>query len=131
MRESAWVGWVNFAGLMLVLVGAFHVIQGLVALFRDEVYVVGQHRLVVDVSYTAWGWAHLVWGALSILVGSCLLVGQMWARIVAVIVAMLSAIANVAFLPAYPVWSAIMIAVDIIVIWAVTVHGGEVRRPKV
>lgn len=130
MRQSAWVAWVNFAGVMLVLLGSFHAIEGLVALFRDEVFVVGRRGLVVNADYTVWGWAHLAFGVLTVLVGSCLLAGQMWARIVAVIVAALSAIANVAFLPAYPVWSALMIGIDIIIIWAITVHGGELREPK-
>jgi hypothetical protein len=130
MRQSAWVAWVNFAGVMLVLLGSFHVIEGLVALFRDEVFVVGRQGLVLNVDYTVWGWMHVVFGALTVLVGSCLLAGQMWARIVAVIVAGLSALANVAFLPAYPVLSAVMIAVDILVIWAITIHGGELREPK-
>lgn len=125
--QTGWVGWVVFAGFMLVLVGTFHIIQGLVAVFRDEVFLVGPRGLVVNVDYAAWGWTHVVGGALVILVGACLLAGQMWARIVAVIVAMLSAIASLAFLPAYPVWSAIMIAIDVLVIWAVTVHGAEIK----
>ena len=130
LRQSAWVAWVNFAGLMLVLVGFFHGIQGLVALFREEVYVVGRRGLVLDVGFTTWGWAHLVWGVVAILVGSSLLAGKMWARIIATIVAMTSAVASLAFLPAYPVWSALMIGVDVLIVWAITVHGGEVNRPK-
>ena len=126
--QTGWVGWVVFAGFMLVLVGSFHVIQGLVAVFRDEVFLVGPKGLVVNVDYTTWGWTHIVGGALAILVGACLLAGQLWARIVAVIVAMLSAIANIVFLPAYPIWSTIMIAIDVLVIWAVTVHGSEIRN---
>ena len=125
--QTAWVGWVVFAGMMLVLLGSFHVIQGLVALFRDEVFVVGQRGLVVNVDYTAWGWTHVIGGAIAILVGACLLAGQMWARVVAVVVAMLSAIVNVAFIPAYPVWSVMMVAVDVLVIWAITVHGSEIK----
>lgn len=125
--QTGWVGWVVFASFMLMLVGAFHVIQGLVAVFRDEVFLVGPNGLVVDVDYTAWGWTHIIGGALAILVGVCLLAGQMWARIVAVIVAMLSAIANIVFLPAYPIWSTIMIAIDVIVIWAITAHGSEIK----
>lgn len=127
-RQTGWVGWVVFAGVMLVMLGAFHVIQGLVALLRDEVFVVGKEGLVVNVDYTTWGWAHLIGGVVAVLVGVCLLAGQLWARIVAVVVAMLSAILNIAFLPAYPVWSALMIAVDILVIWAVTVHGSELKK---
>jgi hypothetical protein len=125
--QTAWVGWVVFAGMMLMLVGCFHVIQGLVALFRDEVYVVGQSGLVVDVDYTAWGWTHILGGAIAILVGACLLAGQTWARIIAVAVAALSAIINVAFIPAYPIWSVMMVAIDVLVIWAITVHGGEIK----
>ena len=66
----------------------------------------------------------------AILVGSSLLAGKMWARVIATIVAMTSAVANLAFLPAYPVWSALMIGVDVLIVWAITVHGGEVNRPK-
>lgn len=125
--QTAWVGWVVFAGMMLVLVGSFHVIQGLVALFRDEVYIVGRSGMVVNVDYTAWGWTHVIAGAISIAVGACLLAGQMWARIVAVLVAVVSAIINVSFIPAYPVWSVAMIAIDVLVIWAITVHGDEIK----
>ncbi len=126
--QTGWVGWVVFAGFMLVLAGVFHVIQGLVAVFRDEVFLVGPAGLVVNVDYTTWGWTHVAGGALAVLVGACLLAGQMWARIVAVIVAMLSAVANIVFLPAYPIWSTIMIALDVLVIWAVTVHGSEIKN---
>lgn len=125
--QTAWVGWVVFAGMMLMLVGAFHVIQGLVALFRDEVYVVSRSGMVVNVDYTAWGWTHLIAGIIGIVVGGCLLAGQTWARIIAVLVAVVSAIINVSFIPAYPIWSVMMIAVDILVIWAITVHGDEVK----
>jgi hypothetical protein len=122
------VGWIVFAGFMLMMVGSFHIIQGLVALFRDEVFLVGTRGLVVNVDYTAWGWVHLVGGALAIATGVGLLAGQKWARVLAVVVAFASAAINMAFLPAYPVWSAIVIAIDVLVIWAVTVHGSEIRN---
>ncbi|GAA4759852.1 membrane protein [Nocardioides endophyticus] len=127
--QTGWVGWIVFAGTMLMILGAFHIIQGLVALFRDEVYVVGPQGLVVNVDYTAWGWVHVIGGALAILTGACLLAGQLWARILAVVVAVVSALVNVAFLPAYPIWSTLMIALDVLVIWAVTVHGAEMKTP--
>jgi hypothetical protein len=126
---SAWQEWIMFAGTMLVLVGCFHLVQGLVALFRDEVYVVGRAGLVVNVDYTAWGWAHLIGGIVAILAGVALFRGRMWARIVAVVVAFASSLLNIAFLPAYPIWSAMMIAIDILIIWAVTVHGAELKEP--
>jgi hypothetical protein len=127
---SAWHEWIVFGGTMLVLLGSFHVIEGLVAIFRDEVFVVGQSRLVVDVDYTAWGWAQVIGGAVAILSGIALFRGQMWARVVAVAVAFLSALLNISFLPAYPVWSAIMIGFDVVVIWAVVVHGSEMKEPE-
>ena len=130
-RETGWVAWVEFAGLMLCLVGGFHVIQGLAALFRDDkVFIVTKDRLVLSMDYTAWGWVHLIVGIVLILVGAGLFSGRMVARILGVGVALLSAIVNVVFLPAYPVWSVMMIAIDVLVVWAIIVHGGELRHQK-
>jgi hypothetical protein len=127
---SGWVAWVEFAAIMLILVGGFHVIQGLVALFRDEVYVVSKERLVLGIDYTGWGWIHLIGGVIVILVGAGLLGGRMIARILGVAAALVSALINVAFMPAFPVWSMMMIAIDVLVIWAIIVHGGELRRAQ-
>lgn len=127
-NESQWVGWISFASTILILLGSFHIIQGLVALFRDEVYVVGKGGLIVNVDYTAWGWFHVVAGVVAILVGVSLLSGRMWARIFAVIFAMFSALSNLAFLPAYPIWSAMMIVLCVVIIWAITVHGSELKH---
>ena len=126
-QVTAWVGWIAFAGIMMVLVGSFHAIQGLVALFRDEVFLVGRSGLVVNVDYTAWGVTHIIGGALLVAAGVWVFRGKVWARTVGVVLAMLSAVVNVGFLAAYPVWSTIMIAVDVLVIWALTVHGGELK----
>jgi hypothetical protein len=110
---------------MLILLGTFHAIAGLVALFDEDYYLVGKGGLVVEVDYTGWGWVHLIVGVVLILAGMGLFSGQTWARIVAVTVAMISAVVNLAFLAAYPIWSAIMIAVDILVIYAVLVYGDK------
>lgn len=118
-----WLGWIAFAGTMMILLGSFHVIAGLVALLKEEYFLVGKGGLVVSVDYTAWGWAHLILGLVVGLAGLGLFSGNFMARIVAVALAMFSAIANLAFLSAYPLWSTIMIAVDIMVIYAVMVHG--------
>ena len=126
---TGWVGWIAFAGAMMVLLGIFHVVDGLVALFRDEVFLVGRSGLTIEVDYTTWGWVHLIGGVLIVLAGIGLFIGNIFARSLAVLLAMISAVVNLAFLPAYPIWSAIMIAVDILVIWALTVHGGELRKP--
>jgi len=124
---SGWTGWIVFAGVMMLMMGAFHVIQGLVALFQDTYYLVGQEGLVVQVDYTTWGWVHTILGAVVILAGIALLAGQMWARVVAIILAFGSALVNIAFLGAYPIWSITMIAIDVLVIYAVTMHGKEMK----
>jgi len=129
-EETGWVGMVAFGGMMMIMLGAFHAMAGFVALFQDEYFLVGANGLVVNVDYTAWGWTHLILGALVLGAGIALLAGQMWARVVAVVVAMGSAIINLAFLAAHPVWSMLMIALDVLVIWAVTVHGSEMKAPS-
>ena len=122
---SGWVGWIAFAGTMMVLLGTFHIFQGLVALFNDDYFLVRKSGLVLNVDYTVWGWAHLIGGAIAMAAGFALFLGAMWARIVAVVIALLSAIVNIGFMSAYPIWSAIMIALDVLVIYAVTVHGRD------
>jgi hypothetical protein len=124
---SAWAGWVVFGGVMLIMAGAFQIIQGLVALFDDGFYLVRQDGLVVDVDYNTWGWVHLVIGAVGVLAGAGLLAGNMAARIVGVAFAFLSALLNLAFLPAYPVWSTILITLDVVVMYAIIVHGRELK----
>jgi len=113
---------------MMMLVGAFHAIDGLVALFNDDYYVVRPSGLVINVDYTAWGWTHLLLGILVFAAGCGAIVGQTWARVVGVILAVISAIVNMLFLAAYPGWSIIMITLDVIVIWALTVHGREMQN---
>jgi hypothetical protein len=125
---TGWVGWIGFAAVMMVLLGVFHIMDGLVALFRDEVFLVGRSGLSVSIDYTTWGWVHLIGGVLILLAGFGLLTGNIMARSVAVVLAVISAVVNLGFLAAYPIWSTIMIAVDILVIWALTVHGGELRN---
>jgi hypothetical protein len=125
---TGWVGWIVYAGTMMVLLGSFHFLQGLVALFNDEYYLVAQSGLVVELDYTAWGWTHLLLGTLIVVAGVALMAGKTWARAVAVVLAVISSIVNVTFLAAYPVWSAMMIVFNVLVIWAVTVHGREIER---
>jgi hypothetical protein len=124
---SAWAGWVVFAGVMLVMMGVFQVVQGLVALFDDGFYAVGSNGLVVDVDYNTWGWIHVVIGLVGVLVGIGLMAGNLAARIAGVAIAFLSALVNLVFISAYPVWSVIVIALDVIVIYAIIVHGRELK----
>ncbi len=104
------------------------VIEGVVALFDDGYYVVGADELAVPVDYTAWGWMHLLVGLLAALIGVGLLAGNMVARGAAVGLASFSALASLTFVGAAPVWSVIIIAIDVLVIFAIVVHGGELDR---
>ena len=128
VEQSGWVGWIAFGGCIMVLLGGFHVIEGMVALFNDEYFLVGAAGLIVSVDLTAWGVAHVILGLIVAGAGYALFAGHMWARVVGVLVAMVSAVVNLGFLAAYPFWSGIMILLDVLVIWAITVHGSELRR---
>lgn len=119
------VGLTVFAAILMILGGVFHAVQGLVALVNDDFYVIGP-EYVFQFDITAWGWVHLLAGILVASAGFFLLQGAVWARTVAVIVAGLSIILNFMWLPYYPVWSMLVIAFDVFVIWAVTAHGRDV-----
>jgi hypothetical protein len=126
--QTGWVGWVVFGACMMVMLGTFHAIAGLVALFKETYFVVGSADLVVSVSYDTWGWAHLIGGLVVLAVGVGLFTGATWARVLGVAVAMLSAIVNLVFLAAYPLWSIMMITLAVLVIYAITAHGSEIRN---
>ncbi len=126
-QVTGWVGWVAFAGTMMVLLGTFHVIEGIVALFRDQYFLVGSTGLTVHVSYTTWGWVHILGGLVVAGAGVAVFTGKLWARMIGVVVAFVSALVNLGFLASYPVWSTLMIAIDLLVIWSLTVHGSELK----
>jgi hypothetical protein len=125
-RESGWVGWILFAGVMMILLGAFNAIEGFVALLNGN-WLASNSDLPVRVDYAAWGWTWLIFGAIEATAGFGVLRGATWARVVGVVFAALNAIGQLLFIPAYPFWAMTVIGVDIIVIWALTVHGGDVR----
>ncbi|GID30860.1 DUF7144 family membrane protein [Paractinoplanes brasiliensis] len=127
-QPSGWVGMVVFAGVMLLMLGGFEIIEGTVALFKDDFYLTTRQGLVIPMDFTAWGWTHILLGAIGVLTGLGILAGQMWARVVGIVIAVLSALANLMFLPAYPFWCSIVIAVDVLIIYALSVHGREVRN---
>jgi hypothetical protein len=129
-EPTGWVGWIAFAATMMIMLGIFHAFQGLIALFQSGYYLVGRSGLTVHADFTAWGWTHIILGLVVVGAGVGLLSGQMWARIVGVGVALLSSVVNIAFLSAYPIWSTMMIAFDVLVIWALTVHGSEMKTVR-
>ncbi|MEU6644724.1 hypothetical protein ABZ863_19505 [Saccharomonospora sp. NPDC046836] len=129
-HATAWTGWISFAGIMLILVGLFHAIEGFVAVFNRTYYLVTSSGLVVNVNYAAWGWVHVGLGVLAVVIGVGVLGGNTAARVGAIIFAAVSAIVNLGFIAATPVWSILVIAVDVIIIYAIMVHGREMRLEK-
>ena len=124
---SGWAaGFSLFAALMMIMAGCWQALAGLIAIFENEFYVQTRNYLF-EFDATTWGWIHLVVGALIGLAGVGLLAGQTWARVVGIVLAVLSAIANFLFIPYYPFWSLLIIALDVFVIWALAAHGRELR----
>jgi hypothetical protein len=120
---SGWaVGGIAFAATVLTIIGVFQIIAGLAAIFDDAFYVVTQNY-AFDLDTSAWGWVHLLIGILLVGTGYGLFSGATWAGITALVLASLSAILNFFFIPYYPFWSILIIALDIWVIWSLTRPG--------
>jgi hypothetical protein len=125
---SGWaVGFIMFAAFMMMLMGGFHAFSGLVAIIDDAFYTTPREYFT-DFDPSTWGWIHLIAGIIVFCAGVALLGGAVWARIVAVVIALLSAMINFAFIPYYPVWSILMIAISIGVIWALIAHGRDLEE---
>lgn len=125
-ETSGWaIGWTIFAAVWMWLLGAFHAIAGLAGILEDEFYVVTPEYLL-SFDATTWGWIHLIAGIVVVLAGVGLYSGAVWARTLGVIIAMVSILANFAWLPYYPVWSLAMITAGSFVIWALTAHGRDI-----
>ncbi|HET6657986.1 MAG TPA: hypothetical protein VFG61_08835 [Gaiellaceae bacterium] len=120
---SGWaVGGITFAGTMLILIGMFQVIDGIAAIANDEFFIVGQNY-TFDLDTSAWGWIHLLLGIGLMIAGWSIFAGRTWAAVVALTLAMLSAVANFFFIPYYPFWAILIIALNCWVIWSLTRPG--------
>jgi len=125
-EPTGWVGWVFFAGFMMIMGGFFNIVAGLTALFNDTWLVAtSSNYLILDV--TQWGWYHLIVGAIVLWAGFSVMTGAVWARTVGVVVALVSAVASLATIEVYPLWSVMILIVDVLVIFALTVHGDELK----
>jgi hypothetical protein len=125
-QTTGWAGWAAFAGVFLVIAGVLQAFEGLVALLRPTFYVVTDKGLAV-LNYTSWGWIQIIIGVIVLAAGFAILNGQVWGRVVGVIMAGLSFIANLMFIETYPLWSIILMIVDALIIYALVVHGGELN----
>jgi hypothetical protein len=121
------MGFSVFAGVMMITAGIWHAISGLTGIIEDKFYV-ATPNYIFEFDATTWGWIHLILGVVVALAGFALFSGSVWARSIAVVVAVFSLIVNFAFIPFYPLWSIVIIALDVGVIWAVTAHGRDVSE---
>lgn len=121
------VGWTTFAACMMVLIGFWWVIAGLVGLINDDFYVTTRNY-VFRFDTTAWGWIHLIVGVLVLLAGFGLFSGAVWARIIGVMMAMLAALVGFAWMPWYPFWAVLIVAASVAVIWALIAHGRDIAE---
>jgi hypothetical protein len=120
---SGWaLGGVTFAACVLTIVGVFQVIAGLAAIIDDEFFVVARNY-TYDVDTSGWGWIHLLLGVLLVITGFGLFGRAAWAGITAIFLTSLSAVANFFFIPYYPAWAILVIALDVWVLWSLTRPG--------
>jgi hypothetical protein len=125
-RRTGWTGWITFAGVMLLIGGSLNLFYGIVAAVNDE-WVVFTNRSAVYLDVSEWGWVHIILGAVVFLSGIGVFSGNILARIVGVAVASISLLVNFFFIPVYPLWALIVITIDVLIIWALTAHGSEMR----
>jgi len=130
MVEDGFSGWGWFTGGLMGLIGLFQIITGIVALAGPGYYTTPPRTLVVDASYTTWGWVHLILGLVMLVTGGGLAFGNTIARVVGVALAVISAVVNLAFIPAAPFAAVLIIAFDVFLVYAITVHGGEPRTAR-
>lgn len=123
---TGWIGWGYFAACLLVMVGFFQMIMGLSALVNDEFYVALDGNLLL-LDFTTWGWIHLTLGLFVLIAGLSLFTGSLWARVVAILLASINLVVQFSFVGVYPIWSIILMVIDTLVIYALTVHGDEME----
>ena len=120
--HNSWaVGLSLFAGILMIIGGVFNAMEGIVALARNEVYV-ATPRYLFAFDLTTWGWIQLILGIIVVVAGVGVITGQLWGRVVGIIIAALTMLANFAFIPYYPVWSLLIVALNVFVIWALCVY---------
>lgn len=128
--ESGWLVWAAFGGVMLVVAGAADLTAGVLALARPAFFVASQHGLAVALGWTAWGLLHLAWGAAVVAVGLGVVAGRRGAQWVAVVLSGLSVVRSLLFIDVAPVWMSLTVALDLLIIYALVVHGAALRSHR-
>jgi len=126
MSSAPLTGWILFASVMMLLAGMFGIIDGIAALVTDEIYVVTEDGIFLF-DFTVWGLIHVTVGILAMFAGLSVLTGETWARFTGVVLAMASALSQLAFIPAFPLWSVVIIGIDVLVIYALLVAWEQVE----
>jgi hypothetical protein len=129
--KEFWTEWVGFAGLMMILIGVLNVIQGLIAIIRDDYYVLASEQVIVF-DLTTWGWVMLLWGIVVALAGYALAMGADWARWFTIVVASLNVIFQLSFVGSgqYTLWALTVLALNVLVLYALTVRWGAVKEVR-
>jgi hypothetical protein len=124
-HSAGWVvGLSLFAGVMMIISGVFNAMEGVVAVARNEVYA-ATPRYIFSFDLTTWGWIHIILGIIVLAAGFGVITGQLWGRVVGITIAALIMLANFAFIPYYPIWSLLIIALNVFVIWALCVYNRD------
>ncbi|MDK0518128.1 hypothetical protein [Streptomyces sp. ML-6] len=111
------IGWAAFAAVLMIFGGAMMIFEGIAAIAKDDVFVVARDYLF-RFNLTGWGWIHLILGIVILIAGCALFTGAAWARVVGIVIAGLSALANFLWLPHYPFWALVLVAINVFIIWA-------------
>lgn len=125
-EPTGWTGWVVFAGIMMIIAGALWAIQGFIAIFQNDIVIFGEEGALF-LNVTGWGWVHMILGLLLLLCGFLVMQGNLFGRTIAVILVILSIILNFVWMPVYPVWAIVVITLDVFILYAVIVHGKELK----
>ena len=129
--KEFWTEWVGFAGLMMVLIGVLNAIQGLIAIIRDNYYVMTPEQIIVF-DLTTWGWIMLIWGIIVGFAGYSLATGAGWARWFTIVVASMNVILQLGFVGSgqYPLWALTVLALNVLVLYALTVRWRDVKEVR-
>lgn len=129
--RSGWAGWGTFAAVVLIIGGALDALHGLQAIIGpNTAYFIGKVG-IFQIDVAGWGWWHLIAGVLLALVGVALLGGARWARVTAIVLVAINAVGQLTLIDVQPWLSFAVLALDVVVIYALTVHGREIDAARV
>ena len=128
-QRSEWaVGWAAFAGLTMCMLGIWWIIVGFSALFGDGGFFVATGEWAFKLSAPTWGWIHVLLGVITLFAGYGVFAGAPWARAIGVILSVVAGVVAFAWMPWFPVWAAMLIAISVTVVWALTIHGRDITK---